>query len=64
MMAKKHPENYRLLYGLAVTEYNHGYMVAAKEICNKIIKIKPQFSKSYQMLAFIILYHHPLAVQK
>ena len=52
-MTKKHPNNFKLAYGLALSKHNNNDLVDALADYKKIIQLKPDFSKAYCMAAFI-----------
>ncbi len=52
-MLTTNPNNYKIIFGLSLTEHNKGDLDKALTLYQKVIKIMPSFSKGYEQIAFI-----------
>jgi tetratricopeptide (TPR) repeat protein len=54
-MLVKDPWNYRAMFGLGVLYHNKGLFKTALEIYKRLIGLRPNFDRPYEMMAFIYL---------
>lgn len=57
-MAKRYPEDYRIWFGLAMTEDNNKNYEAAERLYWKVSKMNISFDKPYELLSFIQMNVH------
>lgn len=57
-MIKKYPEDYRVWFGLAVTEENNKNYEAAEKLYQKVSEMNDNFDKPYELLSFIQMKVH------
>lgn len=47
------PDDYRVQYGLALVEYNNSSYTAAEQLFQKVVAMKEDFNKPFEILAHI-----------
>lgn len=57
-MTKKYPDDYRVWYGLAVTEDNNKNYEAAEKLYLKVNEMNNTFDKPFELLSFIMMKIH------